>query len=112
MIGSIKVVNCKNFDKENCNGEVIDIMYPNILCNPFKMINENEREIVVRKFYHYLREEFIKKDNIFNELNRIKEIVESGKDIYLMCCCYPMLCHGNIIKNAIMGMIEYEQRKK
>lgn len=112
MVGTIKVVNHKTFDEKNCDGEIINIMRPSVLGNPFKMNDEDEREIVIRKFYHYLREEFSKKEGIYSELMRLTDIVKSGKDLYLKCCCYPKLCHGNVISNAIMGIIEHEQRKK
>lgn len=110
MVGTIKVVNVKTFDESKVNGEVIGIVSPAILGNPFEMSSEDDREISVRKFYHYLREEFVKKEEVYKELVRISDLVKSGKDVYLVCCCSPMLCHGDVVKNAIMGMIEHEQR--
>lgn len=112
MVGTIKVVNIDKFNKENICGDIINIMNPQILGNPFRMKSEDDREICVRKFYHYLREEYKKKGNIYNELLRISNIVKEGKDVYLVCCCAPKLCHGEIIARAIMGMIEYEQKEK
>jgi hypothetical protein len=110
MLGVIKVVNIKTFDSSRIDGEVFNIMRPSILGNPFKMEDESDREIVVRSFYHYLRKEFTKKEEVFNELKRLTEIVKSGKDLFLVCCCAPKSCHGDIIKNAIEGIINYESR--
>ena len=113
MFGELFVVNYKNFDKGNDDKNVIiNIMRPNILSNPFVMNNEDERELVIVKFYHYLREEYQKKDKVYNELIRIKEILESGKNVYLLCCCKPKNCHGDIIKKAIKGILDNESRKK
>ena len=112
MVGTIKVVNIKNFDESKVSGEIINIMRPQILGNPFRMSSEDEREIVVRKFYHYLREEYIKKGDVYNELVRIASIIKDGKDVYLVCCCAPKLCHGEIISRAVMGIIEHEQKSK
>ena len=64
MVGTIKVVNVNSFDERKVDGEVINIMRPSILGNPFKMSSEDEREISVRKYYHYLREEFKKKEEV------------------------------------------------
>ena len=111
MVGTIKVVNIKNFDF-SVDGEVVNIMRPHILGNPFRMSSEDEREIVVRKFYHYLRDEYVKKGDVYNELVRLSSIVKDGKDLYLVCCCYPKLCHGEVISRAIMGMISNEQKSK
>lgn len=112
MVGTIKVVNVKSFDERRVDGEVINIMRPSILGNPFRMSSEEEREIVVRKFYHFLREEYLKKEDIYKELVRIANMVKEGKDVYLVCCCAPKLCHGEVIARAIWGMIEHEQGKK
>lgn len=112
MVGTIKVVNVNSFDERKVDGEVINIMRPSILGNPFRMSSEDEREIVVRKFYHYLREEFKKKEEVYQELIKIVEKLKSGKDVYLACCCAPMLCHGDVIVNAVMGIIEHEQRNR
>ena len=112
MVGTIKVVNIKNFHENEVDGEVINIMRPSILGNPFRMNSEDEREIVVRKFYHYLREQFKKKEEVYQELMNIVEKINAGKDVYLVCCCSPKLCHGDVIANAVMGIIEHEQRNK
>ena len=45
MVGTIKVVNVNSFDERKVDGEVINIMRPSILGNPFKMSSEYEREI-------------------------------------------------------------------
>ena len=59
-----------------------------------------------------LREEFKKKEEVYQELIKIVEKLKSGKDVYLVCCCAPMLCHGDVIANAVMGIIEHEQRNR
>ena len=112
MVGTIKVVNIENFHENEVDGEVINIMRPSILGNPFRMNSEDEREIVVRKFYHYLREQFKKKEEVYQELMNIVEKLNAGKDVYLVCSCSPMLCHGDVIANAVMGIIEHGQRSK
>ena len=56
--------------------------------------------------------EFKKKEEVYQELIKIVEKLKSGKDVYLACCCAPMLCHGDVIANAVMGIIEHEQRNK
>ena len=112
MLGEIKVVNIKKFDeKEHPEAACVNIMRPNPLGNPFFMDGEEQREISVRKFYHYLRKEYAKKDKVYNELMSILETIKAGKDVYLICICSPRLCHGDIIKNAISGIIQNEAKK-
>lgn len=113
MVGEIYVVNKKTFSEEGLEGaEVINIMRPSILGNPFHMSDEEQREIVAIKFYHYLRKEYAKKEQVYNELLSLSKIVLGGKDLYLVCCCAPRLCHGNIIKKAIAGIIKNACKEK
>lgn len=112
MIGELKVVNKRTFKEESFpDARCINIMSPNPLCNPFLMEDESQREIAVTKFYHYLRKEYAKKDKVYNELMSILETIKAGKDVYLICLCSPRLCHGDIIKNAISGIIQNEAKK-
>lgn len=112
MVGTINVVNVNNFDENSARGEIVNIMSPQILGNPFRMSSEDEREISIRKFYHYLREEYTKKGDVYNELVRLASMLKEGKDVYLVCCCAPSLCHGEVIARAVMGVIEHEQKEK
>lgn len=110
MVGEIFVVNKYKIKEEELDGFKENIMRPSILGNPFEMRSEEDREIVVTKFYHYLREEFRKKGKVFERLNFLANEVLNGRDLYLICCCAPKLCHGEVIRNAIHGIINKNAR--
>ena len=111
MMGDIYVVNYKKFDRGDAVGICENIMRPSDLGNPFKMDDEGQREIVVRQFYHYLRKEYQKKGKVYEKLMYLSKKVMEGEDLYLICCCSPKLCHGDIIKNALIGIINNEIKK-
>ena len=60
----------------------------------------------------YVSSKYMKKEEVYQELIKIVEKLKSGKDVYLVCYCAPMLCHGDVIANAVMGIIKHEQRNR
>lgn len=107
-MGSIQVVNIRQFsEKTVTDGICIRIFRPNILGNPFYMKDESERESVITKFHTYLQEEYRKRREVFNELMRLVDIIKSGQNLYLICFCAPKPCHGDIIAQAIRGIINH-----
>lgn len=79
---------------------VVNIMRGSILGNPFKMNNENEREIVINRFASWLRNQYASGGEVKKELHRLAK-ESKNKNIYLECCCAPKACHGDFIKVAI-----------
>ncbi len=77
-----------------------------VLQNKFEMEDrsENERVRVVREFHEWLRVEYVKREAVFNELLRLAILYKKGVNIYLECCCAPKLCHGDVVKAAIVGL--------
>ena len=43
--------------------------------------NEEIKEIKMRDFYHFLRKQYSKKEEIYNKLNKLSEEMLSGKNI-------------------------------
>lgn len=81
--------------------EVVNIMRPSVLGNPFFMKSESERTDCIEKFRQYLWKEICKKSKVYDELKRL---ADSDKSIALVCCCKPKACHGDVIKAAIEWM--------
>jgi hypothetical protein len=102
----IKVLNKYRDAKEidmcsvNIYHEVIDVMRPNLLGNPFSMKsgNDAERDRVVSAFKSYLWDNMKKNTEIGQMIDRL---AKCDKVIVLVCCCAPKSCHGDIIKAAI-----------
>lgn len=107
-MGIIQVVNIRQFsEKTITDGVCIHIFRPNILGNPFYMRDESERELVNIKFHKYLQEEYRKRGKVYDELMRLVDLVKYGHNLYLICFCAPKPCHGDIIAQAIRGIIEH-----
>jgi hypothetical protein len=106
-MSEIKVLNkyrdAKEIDmyRANMYHEVIDIMRPNLLGNPFSMKsgNDAERDRVVSAFKSYLWKNMQDNTEIGKMIDRL---AKCEKTIVLVCCCAPKPCHGDVIKAAIL----------
>ena len=100
-----------NRNKESHFGENNYPIYrPNILSNPYTEINDRKtkaffivksREEALKKYGDYFDIKY-GRDKIFTDtIDDIYEKFKNGETIYLECYCYPLPCHGDIIKNKI-----------
>ena len=68
------------------------------LGNPFRMNNENERDLVCDKYEAWFEQKVAERDpRVMNELRRLYAIAKQG-DLILGCYCSPKRCHGETIK--------------
>lgn len=56
----------------------------------------------------WLYNEYKKKNGVYKELMKIVDWEKKGKNVYLVCCCKPKDCHGDIIKEFVESIIEME----
>lgn len=84
---------------------VVYIGRPSVLGNPFPMRDESDRHEVVRKYRSYLREEYTRGESVRKELEELADRVYHGECIALQCFCTPRECHGDVVKDAIEGII-------
>lgn len=107
----IEVINKKKFAGQfKKNSVVINVMRPSVLSNLWSHNpNSAARYIVktrteaVNEYKAYLLEE-VKKNGAFrDEIIRIY-LLAKKHHVYLLCCCKPLYCHGDIIKEFL---IEY-----
>ena len=95
----IVVANLYNLKK--CNN-CIDIMIcrPSILGNPFHINKDRNRREVIKSYIVYLKQQIVKRTNVYKELRRIQMLEEKNPDkiIRLLCYCKPLPCHGDVIK--------------
>jgi hypothetical protein len=68
--------------------------FDSIWHNPYKITEENTREMVIEKYEKYIREKLQKDKKLVCELVKLK-----GKN--LGCWCHPEKCHGDIILKLI-----------
>lgn len=107
----IEVINKKKFDGDfKDNKIVINIMRPSVLSNLWshnpntaaRYIVETRTEAVA-EYKAYLLKEVKKKGAFRDEVIRIYKLAKKHH-VYLLCCCKPLLCHGDILKEFL---IEY-----
>jgi hypothetical protein len=88
-------------NKRNYKGKGIYVGRPSVLGNPFRAGRDGTRDYVVDVLYrNWLWEQIKTNPIVYNELERLAEIARKG-DLHLICWCFPLNCHVNIIKSAI-----------
>ena len=102
----IRVINKYKKPVINNGGVVVNIMRGSVLGNPFKMNNgsDSERDRVCDLYENWLRNEYKKKAQVYNELHRLANIARQS-DLYLECCCKPKRCHGDFVAYVIRKML-------
>ena len=96
---AIHVVNKKLF-----KGEGVYIGRPSVLGNPFAIGRDGDREEVIARYRAWLWEQVKARNEVFTELLKIKGMAEQG-EVYLVCCCKPLACHGDVVKACVDWMI-------
>lgn len=91
----------QEYDASWC-GEVVSVMRPNILGNPFPIAGRNTREFVIARYENYLAGAMMCHDSPqYREIDRLKGLHKAGVSIGLICCCTPLPCHADVIKRVI-----------
>ena len=91
----------QEFDASWCD-EVVSVMRPNVLGNPFPIIALHLRDTVIRRYAELLRSSPADSPQ-HKEIDRLRELHRQGKTIGLVCCCTPLPCHADIIKAEIFA---------
>lgn len=100
----IVVCNRKNVPDLKGNYKVINIMRPSILSNIYShnmnsaaQVIVDSRKEAVELYKEYFLDKVKKKGEFRDEVIRLYRLAKKY-DLYLLCCCKPQLCHGDIIK--------------
>lgn len=107
----IFVCNKKNMPELKENRVIVKIMRPSILSNEFshnpnsaaKKIVKNRAE-AIKEYKVFFYNEVKKKGSFRDEMIRLYKIAKY-KHIYLMCCCKPLSCHGDVIKEFLENQL-------
>jgi len=111
-IGKISVINLKGKGvMESSNfvyiGRKFGEYEGSVLGNRFKSGRDGSREVVVDVLYRdWLWKEYQKKGEVYRELERIKNLVLGGNNVMLGCWCFPLKCHGDIVKKCVEWMLK------
>lgn len=88
----------QEYDASWCD-EVVNVMRPNILGNPFPVSGRNTRDFVIRRYAEWLQWVILDASSLQRrEIDRLKTLHQAGKSIGLLCCCSPLPCHADEIK--------------
>jgi hypothetical protein len=85
-------------------------MRPGILGNPYFLKSGSsleERALCVERYRIWLRREFKARGPVRAELQRLLKIA-AVEPLELECCCAPLQCHADVIRDALMGMAKLE----
>lgn len=77
-----------------------------ILCNPFYMHSEDEREEVCRKYKDHFALQVFHNEAFTNALRELYRIAKRYGKLELFCWCAPKKCHGETIRNFLMKYLE------
>lgn len=79
--------------------------------NPFIMHSETERNAVCDKYEAYFPQ-LLNKSEARHYLNDILGTLRAGKDVCLMCWCYPARCHAETIRNYLIAQFHTQKGGK
>lgn len=105
MKWAVTVINKYNVDitkLTGVSGIVIGIMFTHSspLGNPYYKEKDRSRSLAL--FTEYFNKEIVIPDSAVKlEADRIFDILTRTKRLYLVCCCKPLPCHGDIIKKSL-----------
>ena len=103
MPGKVCVLNRKNLPLAPSASSVV-IMRPGLFGNPYPITPTATRDQVIDRYRLWLRAEYRKHGEIYHRLNALARRYRNGETIYLICCCKPLPCHGDVIADAIQGI--------
>lgn len=83
-----------------------------ILCNPFRISNDNSRQDVIIAYKKYAHEQMKIKGNFFYKIQELVNILKNNQydKIYLVCFCKPHDCHGDIVKEIVLDCLEKQKQ--
>ena len=79
-----------------------------ILCNPFRISDNNSRQEVLMDYRRYANEQMKMKGKFFNKIQELVNMLKNNQydKIYLVCFCKPHDCHGDIVKEIVLQLLD------
>jgi hypothetical protein len=89
-------------------GQGIYIGRPSIFGNPFRSGVDGTREEVVAMYAKWFDEQIKSNVQFQQSILYLLYILETEKKLDLVCWCHPKLCHGDIIAQKLLGVMNEE----
>lgn len=103
----IKITNIRD-GVNDCDFVYIKVNGSNlILGNPYILKNKSdndERNMVIEQYRKLLQDSMSVQGEMYKEILRIKELLDSGKNVALSCWCSPLPCHAEVIAEAVQKL--------
>lgn len=91
-------------NKNRWKQEGVYIGRPSALENPFKITEDQTREIVIQRYGHMLINAIKnRKQPFIYELQKLEAHLIEHQKLNLICYCAPLPCHGDLIKQVLLN---------
>lgn len=91
--------------------KTVSVMRPSVLGNPYSHMENTKadfkvatRDEAVACFKPWLKKQMKTDGPVWKELKRLADIAKT-EELGLLCCCKPLACHGEGIKDALEWII-------
>ena len=88
-----------------------NIMRGTVFGNPYSLQKGYAREEAIALYREWLRDNYRRRTPVYHALIKLVERMESGENITLVCCCKPKACHGDVIVEAVRGIMQTRPNK-
>jgi hypothetical protein len=106
MVGTVRVIN-KATTQARLPEVAVYVGRPTALGNPFRIMTESQRGMMVDRYEPWLLARLAHKDNVAKTaFLELVERVRRGEHLALACTCAPRRCHADIIKKHIEIYLE------
>ena len=80
-----------------------------VLGNPFKIGRDGPREQVIEQYRIWLRRQWKGQGKVYDELVRLAAL-SMHEPVCLLCWCKPLGCHGDVVVEAMAGIVKVGQQ--
>lgn len=107
----IKVINKSSAPEIKGNYKIVNVMRPSVLSNIYSHNPNSAATYIVdsrKEAVELYKADFLKrvkiKGKFRDEVIRLYKLAQKH-DLYLLCCCKPKMCHGDVIKAFLEEML-------
>ena len=96
------------------NGRVAGVYVgrPAVLGNPYGIGPDGSRHNVVDKYRAWLREQYRHDGAVRRALRTLARRYLTDGQLTLICWCAPQPCHAEVIRDAVLGMVQAWERAR
>jgi hypothetical protein len=99
-------------NKNKYRGNGILVCRPSPLGNPFKISKEMTRDMACDKYREWLLERLETENPTSKAFFTLLSFYLDEGELVLICCCCPLRCHAEVIRDLLMEVVERVERLK